>query len=100
MAVRDLDSSNGVFVNRERVKEARLGPGDAIAVGPVTFVLRVNGHPSAIDPSDYPAPAANSDDSSLLSGDELRTVGGNNEDSSVVDFDFDLEDDDDEQPAL
>lgn len=31
--VRDLDSTNGVFVNGERVRESRIGPGDRIFLG-------------------------------------------------------------------
>lgn len=36
--VRDMDSRNGVFVNRLRVKEERLSDGDTITIGP--FELR------------------------------------------------------------
>ncbi len=32
--VRDLDSRNGIFVNRLRVKEERLSDGDSISIGP------------------------------------------------------------------
>ncbi len=37
--VRDLDSTNGVLVNGRRVREARVGPGDAIVVGLTTLRL-------------------------------------------------------------
>jgi adenylate cyclase len=37
--VQDLGSSNGTFVNGERVAKARAGPGDAITFGKLTFDL-------------------------------------------------------------
>ncbi|HMN41733.1 MAG TPA: FHA domain-containing protein [Phycisphaerales bacterium] len=50
LVVRDLKSSNGTFVNKERVKTRELIPGDLISVGPVVLVVRIDGHPKAIDP--------------------------------------------------
>lgn len=49
VAIRDLKSSNGTYVNGMRVQKRDLVPGDLIAVGPVVFVLRLNGHPKEID---------------------------------------------------
>lgn len=126
VVVRDLGSSNGTFVNRERVQEADLNPGDLISIGPAVFVLRIDGEPSDLDPAEahangsveladdapptptYPGGAAaaaaalaggGANDDSDLAMDAL-TEGGS-DDSSVLDFDFDLGDDeDDEQPAL
>jgi len=45
----DLGSSNGTFHNNERVQEATISPGDAIRVGPVTFVVQIDGVPSDED---------------------------------------------------
>ncbi len=42
----DLGSSNGTYHNNNRVQEAVLGPGDSIRVGPVTFVIQIDGVPS------------------------------------------------------
>jgi pSer/pThr/pTyr-binding forkhead associated (FHA) protein len=42
----DLGSSNGTFHNGERVREATLGPGDTIQVGPVTFMVQIDGVPA------------------------------------------------------
>ena len=50
LIVRDLKSSNGTFVNKERVKQRELVPGDLLAVGSVVFVVRIDGHPKAVDP--------------------------------------------------
>lgn len=50
LVIRDLKSSNGTYVNRERVKQRELIPGDLISVGGVLFVVRIDGHPKVIDP--------------------------------------------------
>ena len=43
LEVRDLDSTNGTFVNGERTEVARLAPGDKVQVGRVEVVaLRDN----------------------------------------------------------
>src|SRR3989442_11365820 len=39
--IRDLDSTNGTFVNGARVSEATLKDGDRIEVGESTFVVRL-----------------------------------------------------------
>lgn len=46
LKLEDLGSSNGTFLNGQRVQEAQLNPGDTIQVGPVVFVLQVDGVPS------------------------------------------------------
>ncbi|MEL6497667.1 MAG: FHA domain-containing protein [Planctomycetota bacterium] len=127
VVLRDLGSSNGTFVNRERVQESELNPGDLVSVGPAVFALRVDGEPADLDPADahargsveladdaepkktYPGGAAaaaaalaggggSADDSDLA----MDALAGDPDDSSVLDFDFDLGDDDedDEQPSL
>jgi hypothetical protein len=65
LVVRDLKSSNGTYVNKERVARRELVPGDLLAVGPVVFVVRIDGHPKDID-----AAAA------YLSGSVAPPVGG------------------------
>ncbi len=52
LIVRDLGSSNGTFVNDKRIAEAKLKPGDRLTIGPVTFVIRINGEPAVITPKD------------------------------------------------
>lgn len=46
LKIEDLGSSNGTFLNGRRVQEAQLTPGDSIQVGPVVFVLQVDGVPA------------------------------------------------------
>jgi len=44
--VEDLGSSNGTFHNGQRVQEATLAAGDSVQVGPVVFVLQIEGVPA------------------------------------------------------
>ncbi len=46
--VRDLDSSNGTFLNDSKITEAVLSPGDRIRVGPIVFVVQIDGQPREI----------------------------------------------------
>lgn len=46
LTVRDLQSANGTRVNSQQVNQAVLRPGDQLAVGPVTFIVQVDGEPS------------------------------------------------------
>jgi pSer/pThr/pTyr-binding forkhead associated (FHA) protein len=38
LEIKDLESTNGTYVNGERVETARLAPGDRLQVGRVEFV--------------------------------------------------------------
>jgi len=49
LTLRDLGSSNGTYHNDERVLEAELTPGDQVRVGPVTFIVTIDGEPSQVD---------------------------------------------------
>ena len=55
VTVRDLDSSNGTFVNGEQVDESKLKAGDELRLGPIVFFVQVDGEPADIKP---PAPKA------------------------------------------
>ena len=50
VAVRDLGSSNGTFLNESRIKEATLEPGDRLVVGPVVFTVVGDGNPDRVKP--------------------------------------------------
>lgn len=52
LRLEDLGSSNGTYHNGQRVQEAILSPGDSIQVGPLVFVLQIDGSP----PDDELAP--------------------------------------------
>src|SRR5262249_54904866 len=47
--VKDLNSSNGTYVNGERIRSRELVPGDLLALGPCVFVVRIDGHPKDIN---------------------------------------------------
>ena len=51
VTIRDLGSSNGTYVNNERVTEQDLAPGDRVVIGPVVFTVQVNGQPADIKPA-------------------------------------------------
>jgi pSer/pThr/pTyr-binding forkhead associated (FHA) protein len=50
VAVRDLGSANGTFINELRVQEKGLKPGDRLSVGPVIFTIVIDGKPGSINP--------------------------------------------------
>lgn len=69
LSVKDLGSSNGTYVNGEQVKTRELIPGDLLAVGPVVFVVRIDGHPKEINPGEaYSAGAVSTDSSPAIAG--------------------------------
>ena len=43
--LRDLGSSNGTFVNGQRISDRELQPGDRVVIGPAMFVVRIDGVP-------------------------------------------------------
>ncbi len=51
MKVRDLGSSNGTYLNNNRINEEEvLKAGDRLAVGPVVFTVQIDGQPEEIQP--------------------------------------------------
>lgn len=108
VSVRDLGSSNGTFVNRKRITQQELAPGDLLCLGELVFVVRVDGRPATIDSEDsledgmvrvasgVQAPAAKA-----ASRPAPAAKKASSDDSSVMDFDFLDEDDiDKRQPKL
>lgn len=65
LRVKDLGSSNGTFRNAERVKEAKLAPGDVLGIGPVRLTVQIDGNPKSVQP---PARDAN-DETGAYDGD-------------------------------
>jgi pSer/pThr/pTyr-binding forkhead associated (FHA) protein len=50
LELKDLASSNGTFVNNQRVQETILKAGDRVVVGPVVFVVQIDGDPAEPKP--------------------------------------------------
>jgi pSer/pThr/pTyr-binding forkhead associated (FHA) protein len=100
--IRDLGSSNGTYVNGQKVEEAELEAGDVIALGSMLFVVRIDGDPASIDPEELSRRVQSASTAAAeASGPESLGAPDVNAGSSVdFDFDFDLSDDDDDQPAL
>jgi pSer/pThr/pTyr-binding forkhead associated (FHA) protein len=48
--VKDLGSSNGTYINNQRVNEAELSAGDRLVIGPIVFTVQINGQPEEIKP--------------------------------------------------
>lgn len=56
--VRDLGSRNGTYLNGKRIEEATVEAGDYIKIGPLTFLLQVDGQPEEIVPPEQAAKKA------------------------------------------
>lgn len=96
LSVMDLGSSNGTFVNGQKVKDHQLNAGDTLQVGPVSFVVQIDGEPdlthaapkAKASPASKPAKSnAQTIDDEL---DELEILNDSGGDSSM---DIDLSDD-------
>lgn len=114
VSIHDLGSRNGTFVNKRRVQQSELSAGDVVVVGPAIFVMRVNGQPLDVaglaKGSEATAAAIAAHDSATKSASPPSSPGvkpapakgslmkGDPDDSSVVEFDF--LDEDDDQPKL
>lgn len=73
--VEDLGSSNGTFVNGQRVQQATLAAGDTLRVGPVAFVIQLDGQPPEEALKPYSAPVAQTPVARQTgSGDEQQTL--------------------------
>ncbi len=57
LKIRDLGSRNGTYVNGKRIDEAVIRAGDYIEVGPLKFVLQIDGEPKDIAQPQVPAQA-------------------------------------------
>ncbi len=58
VSVRDLGSSNGTYVNGERVEDDfELSAGDKIRMGSVMFVVQIDGKPDKVTPAMFAPPA-------------------------------------------
>ncbi|MDD5064344.1 MAG: FHA domain-containing protein [Phycisphaerae bacterium] len=55
LKIRDLDSRNGTYLNGKRVDEAVIQAGDSIKIGPLIFVLQIDGQPQTIAAPDLAA---------------------------------------------
>src|SRR3954468_15337441 len=64
LKVEDLGSSNGTYVNGNRVQESELNAGDTLHIGGVVFVLQIDGVPSDEQLQPMTEQAADAEDTS------------------------------------
>ena len=89
LRLEDLGSSNGTFHNGRRIQEAVLEPGDTVQVGPVSFVVQIDGVPAddEIQPHTKSAAAGEFDEDEELAAldgdDELQATPGNELDEDL-----------------
>ena len=50
LKVRDLESRGGTFLNGNRISEATVQAGDYLKIGPLTFLLQIDGEPKKVVP--------------------------------------------------
>ncbi len=90
VVLRDLGSSNGTFVNGERVDDDHeLSAGDKIRVGSVMFVVQIDGQPEEVTPEMFapPAPPAGKAAAARKAAADAPTVAG-----GAADVEDDIED--------
>lgn len=58
LQIRDLDSRGGTFLNGKRISEATIQAGDYVTIGPLTFLLQIDGEPKEITPPQPAKPKA------------------------------------------
>lgn len=44
--IKDLGSSNGTFVNNQRIEESALSSGDRVTIGPVVITIQIDENPA------------------------------------------------------
>ncbi|MBL7215514.1 MAG: FHA domain-containing protein [Phycisphaerae bacterium] len=49
ITIRDLRSRNGTFINGEPIEEAQVKAGDMLKIGPVEFVIQIDGIPESFE---------------------------------------------------
>ena len=84
LVIEDLGSSNGTFVNQERIEgREELTPGDVVKIGGIPMQVVIDGYPTDLEPI------------SMESADEGSAPGADGEDSNIDSFfGFNLDDDD------
>ena len=95
LTVEDMGSSNGTYVNGERVQNAAVQAGDTVQVGPCIFIVQINGVPSdeEIQPAAPEAGVASTDDGATTQApvtaaddDDDIPMPTKNEEDDMLDF--------------
>ena len=97
VAIRDMGSRNGTFLNGQRIDETHAKAGDLLQVGPVKFVIQVNNVPASFE-NFLPGADEHDDKTAASNGAETLTNGSasSSETTEILDSmpdDFDIEND-------
>jgi len=74
LVIEDLGSSNGTWVNNEKVDRADLCPGDVIVVGDVPLQIVIDGHPAEVHPISPQEIQATREEGAAKSNGDVPTV--------------------------
>ncbi|MHC4496670.1 MAG: hypothetical protein ACYSYM_12705, partial [Planctomycetota bacterium] len=79
----------GTFVNGKRVNAATIKAGDYIRIGPLTFLLQIDGQPKKIAPPQpvRPKPAPKEPQAPKVAADELSGLDIEGSDSFLAELD-------------
>lgn len=88
LKIRDLGSRNGTYLNSKRINDATIKAGDSIKIGPLTFVLQIDGQPEnfaehSSDTQNTPQDDLLTDDEQLDNFAELDELGSLEETDSI-----------------
>lgn len=83
--IEDLGSSNGTYRNGERIQEAMLEAGDHVQVGPLQFIVQIDGVPADEEITFAPPPEAEENAAAQSGGDfdPMSALLGDGGDSAV-----------------
>lgn len=97
ITIRDFGSQNGTFLNGQRIEEAHAKAGDLLKIGPVKFVIQIDGQPASFE-SHLPkseSPVKKAKAKAPVNVDELSPNHANNSSTTEMQDplpdDFDLE---------
>lgn len=97
LRIEDLGSSNGTYHNGVRIQEATVQPGDTVQVGPVVFVVQIDGVPA--DEDIQAAPPSTNSDTSIAAAPPAEEDGRHAMDGDADAVDLGLEEIQDDPPA-
>ncbi|MEK6701299.1 MAG: FHA domain-containing protein [Planctomycetota bacterium] len=114
LAVKDLGSSNGTFVNRRRITQTELVAGDVLSLGEFVFVVKIDGQPAKVNAPEALKKGHHAADvaghggkSEAKDGDQKTRISGpgkaksdKSDSNSSSEWDFDFLEGKDEGPKL
>lgn len=94
VTIRDFGSQNGTYLNGQRIEETRAKAGDLLKIGPVKFIIQIDGQPASFE-AYLPKPENPGKNEAPASFDELPPDHANHSSTTemldMLPDDFDLE---------